>query len=648
MSNHLSKQTSPYLLQHAENPVHWYPWCEEAFEKAKKEDKPIFLSIGYSTCHWCHVMAHESFEDAEIAELLNQHFISIKVDKEERPDVDSVYMAVCQAFTGNSGWPMSIFMTGEQKPFFAGTYFPKTSRYGRPGFRELLLAVNQKWHSDRDALLDSADRLIAALSQTASTPADAEESLLTEALSLYRESYDSQYGGFGDAPKFPTPHNLLFLMQMYEKHGEKDALEMAETTLRQMYRGGIFDHIGYGFCRYSTDRYFLVPHFEKMLYDNALLIQAYAKAFAITKNPLYLDVAEKTASYILREMQGEEGAFYSAQDADSEGEEGRYYTFTPKEIETLLGDRDAKAFLAYFNITEKGNFEGKSIPNLLYTDVLSDTFEKYLPRLRAYRKERTQLHTDDKILTTWNCLMIAGLCSLYRVSRKKEYLTAAKDALDFIRKNLREGDLLYVSYRKDTKNNKGFLEEYASYVYALLALYDVTLKKQYLEDASTMAAKAILDFFDGEKGGFYLYGTENETLITRPKESYDGAIPSGNSLMAYNLVRLHLLLPDAQTEPIMAKQMRYMAGEAKRYPAGFAMYLTALSDLLSPPMMITVVKGADAIDDLPFLTAPATLLRVLDTPTDAYQTINGQTAFYVCKGNTCLPPMTKKEFLAQL
>ena len=367
MSNHLKNQTSPYLIQHAENPVDWYPWCEEAFERARKEDKPVFLSIGYSTCHWCHVMAHESFEDEEIAEILNKNFVSIKVDKEERPDIDSIYMSVCQAITGSGGWPTTIFMTAEQQPFFAGTYFPKSSVNGHTGFKELLEAVTEKWNSDRDALIESAEEIIAFLDSKASNAAtfSDEKSLINQAMVQYERTFDEKYGGFGTAPKFPTPHNLLFLMRRYEKSGDKHALLMAEKTLTQMYRGGIFDHIGGGFSRYSTDQFFLVPHFEKMLYDNGLLIMAYSKAYQLTRKRMYRHAAEKTAEFIMREMTAPDGGFYSAQDADSDGEEGKFYLLEPEEIRQVLDEEGTKEFCRIFDITERGNFEGKNIPNLL-------------------------------------------------------------------------------------------------------------------------------------------------------------------------------------------------------------------------------------------------------------------------------------------
>ncbi len=649
MSNHLKNQTSPYLLQHAENPVDWYPWGAEAFCKAKEEDKPIFLSIGYSTCHWCHVMAHESFEDMEIATILNKHFVSIKVDKEERPDIDSIYMAVCQAFTGSGGWPTSIFMTAGQKPFFAGTYFPKTARYRSVGFKELLLTIHEKWRDDRAALLDSAEQITAALNHEQVPASQADETLLGNAIELYKQSYDGTFGGFGSAPKFPAPHNLLFLMQQYGKRGDREALAMAEVTLRQMYAGGLFDHIGYGFCRYSTDRFYLVPHFEKMLYDNALLTISYCRAYEITNQPFYKNVAEKIAFYILTEMTSPDGGFYSAQDADSDGEEGKYYVFTPDEIIRLLGEKDGAAFNTRFGITPSGNFESKSIPNLLRAkDLNEERFDKFLPQIRGYRRSRARLHTDDKILTAWNSLMIAAFCALYKSSRISKYLAAAKKAQQFIEGKLCDQDTLYVSFRRGKRGEKGFLDDYASYIFALLSLYDVTFDRSYLDRAEQITKKVILHYYDIEHGGFYLYGKENETLIFRPKECYDGAIPSGNSLMAYNLVRLNALIPSEKTEEILKKQLAYLSGEAETYPAGYAMSLIALSDYLEPPIRITVVRNEDDLCELPFLVPSNGVVRILEEATEEYKLLDGQTTFYVCRNHRCLPPMDQQKFMVEL
>ena len=649
MSNHLKDQTSPYLLQHSDNPVDWYPWSEEAFSKARAEDKPIFLSIGYSTCHWCHVMAHESFEDLEIADILNKYYVSVKVDKEERPDIDSIYMAVCQAFTGSGGWPTSIFMTAEQKPFFAGTYFPKTARYGAVGLKELLLMIHQKWMNERDALLSSADEITAVLNRHHAFASQADETLLDAALQWYRQNFDASFGGFGGAPKFPTPHNLLFLMQQFKKHGNSQDLNMAEITLQKMYAGGLFDHIGYGFCRYSTDRYYLIPHFEKMLYDNALLILVYCKAYELTGRPFYLEVAQKTASYVLSEMTSPNGGFYSAQDADSDGEEGKYYVFTPEEIIGLLGQADGAAFCKRFGITKAGNFKGKSIPNLLHAkDLKDERFDPFLPALREYRRGRTHLHTDDKILTAWNALMIAALCRLHRCSRNPRYLEAAKEAQGFIENILRNHDTLYVSVRDDKQGEHGFLDDYASYIFALLSLYDATLESTFLYRAVQLTRETVLQYYDSEHGGFYLSGTENETLLFRPKECYDGAIPSGNSLMAYILVRLNALLPEQSMENILNKQLDYMAGEAEQYPAGFSAFLMALSDFLEPPVLITVVPNGEDLSDLPFLLPSDAIVKVLERPSEGYKLLNEEATFYVCRNQSCLPPMNKRQLIAEI
>lgn len=638
MSNRLQHETSPYLIQHAENPVDWFPWGEEAFRKAKTEDKPVFLSIGYSTCHWCHVMAHESFEDEEIAQLLNQHFVAIKVDKEERPDVDSIYMAVCQAFTGSGGWPTSIFMTAEQKPFFAGTYFPKRTRGRMVGFKELLEAIHEQWEMDRSALLQQADEVLTHLKQENAVDAAPSAHLIESAVAIYGRIYDRENGGFGRAPKFPTPHNLLFLMTCYERQGDQECHAMAEHTLLQMYRGGLFDHMGFGFCRYSTDKYYLAPHFEKMLYDNALLILAYCKAYAITKKPLYLDIAEKTAAYILREMTSPEGAFYSAQDADSEGEEGKFYLLTPEDIQQAIGKKDSKAFCRHYDITKAGNFEGKSIPNLLHSDPEDKSFEPFLDHIRQYRRKRCQLHLDDKILTAWNALMITAMCSLYRVSGKAAYLNAAKQADSFIRKNLQEGDTLYVSFRSGRRGVKGFLDEYAAYLFAQLALYGATLDSTYLNRALDMMGKINQRFRD-EEGGYYFYGEDHEALILRPKETYDGAIPSGNGLMAWNLVRLTQIVEDEQLRRDAQSQLDFLSREAAHQPIGHAMFLLALLDQDCPPPKITVVPDDDTdASKLPLQLPIDAAVTLLQQPNSDYPLKDGKTTFYICRDHSCLPP----------
>lgn len=657
MPNHLRDQTSPYLLQHADNPVDWYPWCKEAFARAKEEDKPVFLSIGYSTCHWCHVMAHESFEDSEIAEIMNRYFIAVKVDREERPDIDSIYMTVCQAFTGSGGWPMTIFLTPEQKPFFAGTYFPKTSAYGRIGLEELLQQVHGRWQSNRARMLESADEITSILQKQAlqrnhsfiEESGDGEAArLIDRAVTFFRESYDKKYGGFGEAPKFPTPHQLLFLMRCHEKRGDQDTLEMVEKTLLQMYRGGIFDHIGGGFCRYSTDAYFLVPHFEKMLYDNALLLSAYCKAYQITKKQIYLDVAKKTARYVLREMTSSEGAFYSAMDADSEGEEGKYYLFTPDEVIQVLGETAGQAFNRYYDITEKGNFEGKSIPNLLHHIQSADgqnvcfgdgNMEQYCVAVSEYRSHRYRMHLDDKVLTSWNSLMIAALCSLYRVSGENEYIRAAQRAWEFICSHLCENDTLYVSWRDGQRGEKGFLDDYAFSIYALLALYHATLDTSYLERAELFCKQAVSGFYDEAHGGFFMYGKEHEALLLRPKETYDGAVFCGNSAMAYDLVQLSFLTGDEKLRQLSERQIEFLSEEARGYPARHTMFLLALLDARDKPDQITIVRKDERDPAGLVCRIPLdTIVVIREQGDEEYPLKNERTTYYICRNHSCLPP----------
>ena len=639
MSNHLKNATSPYLLQHAENPVNWYPWCEEAFNKAKSKDKPIFLSIGYSTCHWCHVMAHESFENEKTAEILNKHFISIKVDREERPDIDSVYMSVCQAFTGSGGWPMSIFMTWDKKPFFVGTYFPPKSHYGMPGFPDLLNAIASQWNDNRRELLQSAEQVIAHLKHTGSSNKKVnDENLIAQAMQIFSDSFDKINGGFSSAPKFPTPHNLLFLMLYAKQNQNSDALKMAEKTLLQMRKGGIFDHIGYGFSRYSTDKYFLAPHFEKMLYDNALLIAAYSTAYSMTKNKIYLDTAEKTAEYILREMTSADGGFYSAQDADSEGVEGKYYTFALDEIIEVLGEEKGRRFAATFDITENGNFERVNIPNLLKSDDLTSDFSDELKGLYDYRKNRTKLHLDDKILLSWNSMMIAALSMLYRVSHNEKYLNAAVNAQKFIEKNLCNGMQLYTSWRNGTYSDIAFLDDYAFYVTALIELYNSTFDKAYLEKAERFCDEAVRRFADDLKGGFYLSESENMELFLNPKEVYDGAIPSGNSVMAYNFVRLYQFTENEKYRELAEKQLEFLSSQASNYPAGHCMFLLAKLLYENPPEHITVALKNDS--DLEEVRRSIPFLANISVVKESkeYPLLNNETTYYVCKDHVCLSP----------
>lgn len=641
MSNRLKHEISPYLLQHAENPVDWYPWGEEAFRRAREEDKPVFLSIGYSTCHWCHVMARESFQDPETAVLLNRWFVSVKVDREERPDLDSVYMAVCQAFTGSGGWPASIFLTPERQPFFAGTYFPKRRQGPMVSFGELLAVIHEKWERDRPSLLNQARKVVALLNRPGEMGGKAASELPEEGVRLYKRLFDHKNGGFGGAPKFPAPHNLLFLLTYGRRRGDGACLEMVERTLTQMLRGGLFDHVGGGFCRYSTDERFLVPHFEKMLYDNALLVLACCEAYSATKRELYLLAAKRTADFVLGEMTAPEGGFYSAQDADSDGVEGQYYLFTPEEIVRILGPEEGGAFNRHFDVTDAGNFEGKSIPNLLRSDPEDRSFDGLLKRVCQYRKGRCVLQLDDKILTAWNGLMIAALCRLYQTGGGIKYLKAAKRADCFLRENMWEGGELHVSFRAGRLGAKGFLDDYAACLFAQLALYGATLEETYLDRAKRLCLDSCTKFQDRENGGFYLYGREHEALILRPKETYDGAMPSGNSLMAWNLVRLSQLSSEETYGPLAERQLDFLSRDAQQYPAGYGMFLLALLDYQDPPPKVTVVlSDRSEAKHLP-LTLPPEAAVVLRKPGADYPLKDGRITFYVCRGHSCLPPVSE-------
>jgi hypothetical protein len=628
-TNRLINENSPYLIQHAHNPVDWWPWCDEAFAKAKTEDKPVFLSIGYSTCHWCHVMERESFENPHIAKILNDNYISIKVDKEERPDIDSIYMRVCQAYTGSGGWPTSIFMAPNQRPFYAGTYFPPQK------FAELLEIIGQNWHELRDALLRSSDDMTSLLSGNTGVKSSnlqhrqkSAQDLMESAFSTYYRTFDREYGGFGRAPKFPSPHNLLFLMGYATAHDEKNALDMAEKTLMQMYKGGIFDHIGYGFSRYSTDRYWLAPHFEKMLYDNALLAVTYLTAFEQTGNKMYADVAGKIFVYLEREMSNGQGGLYSAQDADSDGVEGKYYVFTPEETIDILGARDGARFNDYFDITQKGNFEDKSIPNLISQTTLSSDMDVFLSKLYEFRLTRTSLHRDEKILTSWNSLSLWAYAAAARITGDKMYLKTAEKLFDFIENNLSTGDTLFVT---DAKSCNGFIDDYAFYILALISLYQATFNEKYLNRALELNERVIDDFYDEKDKGFFFYGNESEQLIIRQKESYDGAIPSGNSVMAYNLDRLAKLTKDERLYNMAREQREFMEAEAGEYPAGFSFFL--LSTLPTKDIFCAL---KDENDLTKIKVKSNWVFRVINSPD--YPLVNNETTFYICEDGRCLPP----------
>ena len=659
--NKLSEEKSPYLLQHMYNPVNWYPWGEEAFEKAKKENKPIFLSIGYSTCHWCHVMAHESFEDEEVAALLNKYFISVKVDKEERPDIDTVYMNTCQAATGQGGWPLTILMTQEQKPFYAATYLPKQTQNGMLGLMDLLEQISYKWNNDPTSILHTADQLADIMKrefEASSDSAPVTKDLVNLAVTQFNQSFDHDYGGFGNEPKFPTPHKLLFLLRYAQLEEEEQSLFMVENTLMHMYRGGIYDHIGYGFSRYSTDARWLVPHFEKMLYDNALLALTYTEAFQYTKKPLYRMAAEQIFEYIRREMTDKEGGFYCAQDADSEGVEGKYYVFTPEEITSVLGNEDGAFFCEYFNITKEGNFEGASIPNLIKSNEIKSDNERIIrlcSTMYNYRLDRSTLHKDDKILTSWNALMATAYAAAAKVFDNKAYLDIAELTAEFIDRKLTDKEgLLYARYREEHSAHFGTLDDYAFYCMALLSLYDATFNIKYIKRAVRVTNQMINLFWDNKYGGFFLSAIDAEPLIYRPKEVYDSAIPSGNAVAGYTMKRLANITADAKLIEYSNKQLRFLAGQAKDYPEAYSFSLIAFLQTLYPTKEIVCVTDekedySELKEYLSLHFEPNTVVlvktdrnaeEVLEAATyvDDYQVINDRTTYYICENHNCMAP----------
>lgn len=659
MANRLKQEKSPYLMQHGENPVDWYPWCEEAFQKATREDKPIFLSIGYSTCHWCHVMAHESFADSEVADLLNREFISIKVDREERPDIDAVYMSVCQAMTGSGGWPLTIFMTPEQKPFFAGTYFPKYGGYGRFGLMDLLDRVAYLWKNNREELLRAGNQITAAINQgQTGNGSQPDRRLVERAYSQLAQRFDHKWGGFGEAPKFPTPHNLLFLMRYADTLQESNATKMAEITLEDMAKGGIFDHIGGGFSRYSTDEMWLVPHFEKMLYDNTLLLIAYTKAYQHTKKESFADTADRTAGYILRELTDEEGGCYCGQDADSDGVEGKYYVFTPEEVKAALGKENGEEFCRLYNITDTGNFEGKSIPNRIRSS--EDGWNMDDPRLNKlyeYRLNRTKLHKDDKILLSWNAWAIIALAKAGQVLEEPSYLDAAVRIHVFIERKMVDGnDRLYLRYRDGDAAYVGQLEDYAVYALALLELYRVTFDAKYLQ-AAIHRAKQMLELFeDKNKGGYFMTAFDGEQLIARPKETYDGAMPSGNSVAAMVLQTLASLTGERSWQAAADRQLSFLAGEIGEYPSTSCFGVLAMMEALYPYRELVCATSDDLPDELKdyLRSHPADDLHILlKTKENAealaecapftkdYPIPEQGSMYYLCEGGACKAPLSE-------
>ena len=678
--NNLIHETSPYLLQHAYNPVEWYSWNNEALERARKEDKPIFLSVGYSSCHWCHVMAHESFEDNEIAKIMNEHYINIKVDREERPDIDDIYQRACQMYTGNGGWPLSVFLTPDQRPFYVGTYFPKESRHGLPGFGTILLRLADGYKNRRNEVNSSSQEFVTALRESATdvvsdTKTKLENTIINEAAVTLLQLADNLHGGFGSAPKFPNASNLLFLLRAYDYSGITKYRDFVNFTADKMDSGGIHDHVGGGFARYSTDQRWLVPHFEKMLYDNALLSTLYSELFSITSDPNYSNVIDKILRYVQREMTSDEGGFYSSQDADSEGEEGKYYVWSYNELKKSLDNEVFEIFTDRFGVTQGGNFEGNNILNK-YTSIqrladrysksqqwITEHLESSLEQLYQIRLQRIKPGTDQKILTSWNGLMISGFVSGYKVTGKLSFLENARKAVRFIESNLKnKGNRLNRVFNKVSKIS-GYLDDYAFYVDALINLFSVDSKSFYLERALEYTDSMITHFWDSETNDFYFTPDDNEKLIVRTKNHYDLAIPSGNSVAASNLIRLYYY---TQKEDYLTKAdeiIQRMSKPAVGNPFGFGQLLSAIYLRMKSPLEISIIKYGEnsllgnhlnrkfipnaitAIVDHSVLSEldkyPYFKNKAIDNSTDK----NNMEFAYVCKDFACSLPLSTIEEL---
>ncbi len=660
MSNRLIREKSPYLRQHGENPVDWYPWGEEAFEKAKREQKPVFLSIGYSTCHWCHVMAQESFEDAGIASILNENYVSVKVDREERPDVDSVYMAACTAANGSGGWPLTAILTPEQEPFFVGTYFPKESRGGQMGLRYLLTAIAERWRTSREELLYTAGEMTAYLRRE-ETPAEqpTPEGLPEKAVEQLLASYDGEYGGFGWKTKFPAAHNLIFLMEYTALTGDRKPREAAEHTLRQMYRGGIYDHIGGGFCRYSTDREWLRPHFEKTLYDNAMLALCYTEAWQDGHMALWRQVAEDTLDYCLRELKAPEGGFFCGQDADSGGEEGAYYLFTPDEIGAVLGRDAGRGFCECYDITEEGNCQkGKSVPNLLLNtrwNFVPEGYGEYREKLRIFREERMPLFTDRKTLSGWNGLMLMALSRAARVFSDRRYLLEARELAAFLKDRFMEKGRLRARLCEGELRFEASLSDHVFCALGLLELYAADFDPAHIADAAALAAELPTRFVN-PKGGFYSTPGDGEKLIVRPFETEDLAIPSGNSAALLLFDRLSALTAEEIWREAGDRQADAMAALASLYPAASCTVMCALNVRAHGSRETVCVlpdeRLPDSLKTIQSRYAPE-LTLLLKSPgraealdraapfTREMTARDGKVTWYVCSGGQCGLPVTE-------
>ena len=676
--NRLIHEASPYLLQHAHNPVDWYPWGEEALSRARKEDKPILLSIGYSACHWCHVMERESFENETIAKIMNERFINIKVDREERPDLDEVYMSAAQVMTGGGGWPLNVFLTPDLIPFHAGTYFPPEDRTGMPGFQKILTVVSDYYRTHPGEVKRINTQLREALDQlTRVTPSRASLDMkpLTKGFEALESQFDPTYGGFGRAPKFPSSLALSFLLRYWKRTGSKRALEMVEATLKKMAHGGMYDQLGGGFHRYSVDERWLVPHFEKMLYDNALLARTYCEAYQATRKEQYRQVAEEILHYVLREMRSPEGGFYSAQDADSEGEEGKHFVWTRDQVKEILGKDRGTPFCAYYGVTQQGNFEGKeSVLHVasplervseLYS-VTAQDLERLLKegreKLLAEREKRIKPNRDEKILASWNGLMISGLVDGFKVTGKEHYLQGAKKAAHFILQEMKkEGHLMRV-FHQGRSHVKGYAEDYAFFIQALIDLYEVTFEIAWLKEADHLNREMIRQFWDETEGGFFFTGKENEALIARSKHPTDNVMPSPNSIALFNLIRLGFLTGDDSLKAKAERVLRLFYGLLSEHPSGFAQMLSGLSFFLNPEEIGIIGAKDDAmtqsmVREINLAYIPNRILSLRD-PKEPMEgnwfpflrekgTPETPTVF-VCRNFTCLPPAKDEKELRKI
>ncbi len=683
--NHLKDEKSPYLIQHAQNPVDWYPWGDEAFQKAKQENKPIFLSVGYSTCHWCHVMARESFEDHEMAQLINEVFIPIKVDREERPDIDCTYLAACQIITNSGGWPLTVLLTPDLKPFFAGTYYSKETIDGRIGLKDLILNVRELWQNQEDELLKSADEITSALKRWASTVSGEliPESVLELAFNVLSNSFD-EYGGFGHGQKFPSANHLLFLLHYWNRTGDENALSMVEETLDFMRRGGIWDHLGFGFHRYSMDPEWIVPHFEKMLYDQALMTLVYTEAYQATGKEEYRETVMLILEYILRDMTSPNGGFYSAEDAESMGLEGEFYLWTKNEIERILTPQESRIFNKAYQIKEKGNFQdpntqlfnGKNILHLkaplnliaeeLELDLadLSKQLEFIRNKLYAAREMRICPHKDDKILTDWNGLMITALARASQIFDDKRYSEAAMKAVMFIKSQLYCEGKLWHRYRSGEVKVAGFLDDYAFMISGLIELYQATLDSDLLEWALELNEELINDFFDETDGGFYFTSQLEEDVLVRKKEAFDGSIPSGNALSYINLLHLSTLLEDSQFNGWALELEKSFAPLISGSPTGYTMFLTGLMLRLGPSYEVVIAgeKNDEATQELIQVLHENYLPQVvyslnsvgdnwLREKVESFQDkkpLDGMVTAYVCESKGCKLPVTNSDKLLEL